>query len=113
MWKQTGGLDEGFAVSYNDIDLCLRIRKAGYLIVWTPFAELYHHESLSGGDDTPEKIARRNAEAVLFRSRWEKELQSGDPYYNPNFIPGRADFSFDLPKNAKRRIKVKEEYSRW
>lgn len=105
-WEQVGGLDERFAVEYNDIDLCMQLRKAGYLIVWTPFAELYHHESLSRGyDDTPEKIARHNTEATLFRSRWKEQLKKGDPYYNPNFIPGRADFTFDLPQNAKVRIK--------
>lgn len=93
VWDEVGGLDEDWAVSYNDVDLCMRIRKAGYLIVWTPFAELYHNESQSRGpDDTPEKQKRFEAEARRFRSRWTKELEAGDPYFNPNFKTDRSDF---------------------
>ena len=110
VWEQVGGLEEDFAVAYNDVDLCMRIRKAGYLIVWTPFAELYHYESISRGyEDTPEKLARFNKELALLASRWERELQDGDPYYNPNFVPERADFSFDQPIDARKRIRAKED----
>ena len=109
VWEQVGGLDERFAVAYNDVDLCLRIRRAGYLVVWTPFAELYHLESVSRGyEDTPEKLARFHAEADLLRSRWEKELKKGDPYFNPNFVPERSDFIYDWIKNAKKRIRARE-----
>ena len=85
VWEEMGGLDREFAVAYNDVDLCMRVRKAGYLIVWTPFAELYHEESKNrGADDTPEKQRRFRSEVDLFKRRWWKELESGDPYYNPN-----------------------------
>lgn len=104
IWEQVGGLEERFAVAYNDIDLCMRVRRAGYLVVWTPFAELYHHESVSRGyEDTPEKRARFEREAALFCSLWKRELEAGDPYYNPNFVPGRMDFNFDLPRNVRKR----------
>ena len=109
VWEQVGGMEERFAVAYNDIDLCMRIRKAGYFVVWTPFAELYHYESVSRGyEDTPEKRARFEREAALFCSRWKQELLAGDPYYNPNFVPGRIDFNFDLPRNVRKRRNLRK-----
>lgn len=96
VWEKVGGLDEDWAVAFNDVDLCMRIRQAGYLIVWTPFAELYHYESKSrGAEDTPEKQARFSAEILRFQTRWAKELEAGDPYYNPNLTLDREDFSAD------------------
>lgn len=95
VWEQVGGLDEAFAVAFNDVDLCMRIRRAGYLIVWTPYAELYHFESKSRGvEDTPEKVARFNREATLFHERWDAALDAGDPYYSPHLSLVREDFSF-------------------
>lgn len=94
VWNEVNGLDEGYAVAFNDVDLCMRIRKAGYLIVWTPYAELYHYESKSRGmEDTPEKQKRFSEEVRRFQSRWAKELAAGDPYYNPNLTLEREDFS--------------------
>ena len=94
VYEEVGQLDPAFAVAFNDVDLCMRIRKAGYLIVWTPFAELYHYESKSRGmDNTPEKEARFYREVDLFHERWDKELAAGDPYYNPNLTLNREDFS--------------------
>lgn len=94
VYKEVGGLDEGYAVAFNDIDFCMKIRKADYLIVFTPFAEFYHYESKSRGDeDTPEKRARFNSEIFRFQERWEKELKAGDPYYNPNLSLDSEDFS--------------------
>lgn len=94
VWEQVNGMDEGFAVAFNDVDLCMRIRKAGYLIVWTPYAELYHYESKSRGlEDTPEKRKRFEGEVRRFQERWKKELAAGDPYYNPNLTLDREDFS--------------------
>lgn len=87
------GLDTGFRVAFNDVDFCMRIRKAGYLIVFTPYAELYHYESLSrGAEDTPEKVERFNGEICRFKERWGKELDEGDPYYNPNLSLDYEDF---------------------
>ena len=88
------GLDEEYAVAFNDIDFCMKIRKAGYLIVFTPFAELYHYESKSRGDEnTLQKRARFNSEVFRFQEKWEKELKKGDPYYNPNLSLDSEDFS--------------------
>lgn len=94
VWEQTKGLDESFEVAFNDVDFCMRIRQLGYLIVFTPFAELYHYESKSRkADDTPEKRARFVGEVERFQARWAKELEAGDPYYNPNFSPNDANFT--------------------
>ena len=97
IYDKLGGLDEEFAVSLNDVDFCLRIREAGYLNVFTPFAELYHFESISRGlDDTGEKAERYNEESERFRAKWEKVLENGDPYYNPNFSLDRSDFALKI-----------------
>lgn len=94
IYEKLNGLDEKFGVAYNDVDLCMRIRKEGYLIVFTPYAELYHFESKSRGlEDTKEKKERFNKEAELFKKRWKKELEQGDPYFNPNFDLDRDDFA--------------------
>lgn len=94
VYEQVQGLDESFEVAFNDVDLCMRIRQAGYLIVWTPYAELYHYESESrGAEDTPEKVKRFNGEIARFQARWGEALAAGDPYYNPNFTLDREDFS--------------------
>lgn len=93
LFEKLGGLDENFAVSLNDVDLCVRAWKAGYVNVFTPFAELYHYESVSRGlDDTGEKAERYNRESEAFREKWKDVLAQGDPYYNPNFSLDRSDF---------------------
>jgi GT2 family glycosyltransferase len=97
LYEAVGGLDEGFAVSLNDVDFCLKLREAGLLNVFTPFAELYHYESISRGlDDSGEKAERYNRESARFREKWKKALEMGDPYYNPNFSLDRSDFSLKL-----------------
>ena len=94
VWTELHGMDEKFAVNYNDLDLCMRIRKAGYLIVWTPYAELYHYESKSRGtEDNPEKKRRANEEIDRFMDRWGMAIEAGDPYYNPNLTLVSGDFS--------------------
>ncbi len=93
VYEQVGGLDEAYTVAYNDVDFCLRVQAAGYLNVFTPFAELYHHESKSRGqEDTPEKIARFDEEKARLADRWGALLQR-DPFYNPNLTHAREDFS--------------------
>lgn len=85
VFDEIGGFDPGFAVAFNDVDLCLKIRSLGYLIVWTPYVELYHYESKTRGSDTePDKINRFHNEVYLFQDRWSKELRNGDPAYNVN-----------------------------
>jgi len=96
-YEQVGGLEESFAISLNDVDFCLKLRKAGYLNIFTPFAELYHYESVSRGlDDSGEKAQRYNEESQRFRAKWEKELAVGDPYFNPNFTLDKPDFSLKV-----------------
>lgn len=94
LYERVGGLDESFEISLNDVDFCLKLRKAGYLNVFTPFAELYHFESISRGlDDQGEKAKRYNEESERFRNKWKAELEAGDPYFNPNFSLDKSDFS--------------------
>ena len=94
LFEKAGGLEESFAVSLNDVDFCIKLRKMGYLNVFTPFAELYHFESASRGlDDKGEKAERYNEESARFREKWKDVLAKGDPYYNPNFSLDRSDFS--------------------
>lgn len=94
LWEQLGGLDEeNLAVAFNDVDFCLRVREAGFRVVFTPYAKLYHHESVSRGkDDSPEKAARAKREADYMRRRW-KLIMSHDPFYNPNLNYSRPDFT--------------------
>ena len=93
VFKEVDGLDESYAVAFNDVDLCLKIRRAGYLIVWTPYCEAYHYESKSRGlETTPEKIARFNSEIKNFLDKWRSVRDAGDPYYNPNLTLEREDF---------------------
>lgn len=84
VYDEVGGLDERLRVAFNDVDLCLRIREKGYRNLWTPFAELYHHESASRGlEDNPVKQARFMSEVAFMQERWARALQH-DPAYNPN-----------------------------
>ena len=93
-FEKVGGLSEEFQVAFNDIDFCLRLGEAGYLVVYNPYAELYHYESKSRGlEDTPEKVARFNREIASFEKHWGKVLDKGDPYYNPNLTLDSQDFS--------------------
>jgi GT2 family glycosyltransferase len=86
VYEEVGGLDENLRVSFDDVDLCLRIRERGYLVVYTPHAELYHHETMTRKKvDTP-------AEVLYMRERWEGKLDA-DPYYNPHFSRGLGDFN--------------------
>ncbi len=82
---EVGGFDaEHLAVAFNDVDLCIKLGRAGHKIAWTPYATLYHHESASRGLDTlPEKVERFNREVRTMIERWGESLRH-DPYYNPN-----------------------------
>ncbi|MEX8495330.1 glycosyltransferase [Sphaerotilus sp.] len=94
VFDAVGGLDaEGLPVAFNDVDLCLKAMAAGYRTVWTPHAELYHHESVSRGTDTtPEKRARFLGEVAVMQARWSRWLLD-DPHYNPNLTRLREDYS--------------------
>ncbi len=95
VWDEVGGLDEKFAVAFNDVDFCLRVRDAGCRIAWTPYAELVHYESKSrGGDEKdPAKAARFASEQRRLYQIHSKENILDDPYYNPNLTRDREDFS--------------------
>ncbi|MBR2465402.1 MAG: glycosyltransferase family 2 protein [Clostridia bacterium] len=94
VYNEVGGLEESFAVAFNDVDFCMKVRRAGYNIVWTPYAEAYHYESKSRGyENNKAKVKRFHLEVDNFISRWGDELESGDPYYNPNLTLESEDFS--------------------
>jgi O-antigen biosynthesis protein len=93
LWDIVGGLDEEhLAVAFNDVDLCIRIRATGWRIVWTPHAQLIHHESVSRGyDTTPENAERFRKELLYMRKTWRNILKN-DPYYNPNLSIEATDY---------------------
>lgn len=93
VYEEAGGLDETFTISLNDVDFCLKIRRLGYLNIFTPFAELYHYESKTRGLEEGEKLRRYEQECARFREKWKAELEAGDPYYNPNFSLDYSDFT--------------------
>jgi GT2 family glycosyltransferase len=101
VFDEVGGFDETLAVAFNDVDLCLRIQAAGYRNLYTPYAELYHHESASRGyEDTPEKMARFQKEADILRARWMPVLMN-DPYYNPNLTLSGEPFTLAWPPRVE------------
>ena len=111
VFDQVGGFDEIFPTAYNDTDLCLSIRESGYLIVWTPFAELYHCESASRGYDLiPEKEEQRKKYGDMLKNRWHKVFERGDPYFNPNLSLYTNDFSpaWKYYEPNRRRVKGSE-----
>ena len=84
VYEEVGGMDEHLAVSYNDVDLCLKLREKGYLVVYDAFAHLHHYESRSRGyEDSPKKQARLAREAEYMKNKW-KHVMGTDPYYNKN-----------------------------
>ncbi len=93
VFSAISGFNEDLKVAYNDVDLCLKIREKEYLIIWTPFAELYHHEYLTRGrPSTKEKWALEIKERKYLTQKWDDIIQGGDPYYNPNFDNTNANF---------------------
>jgi len=85
LFRELGGLDPAYPLAFNDIDLCLRIRAAGYRVIWTPHVQLYHHESLTrGADVSPEDSSRARREVALFQRHWGRLIRRGDPFYSPN-----------------------------
>ena len=103
VYLQLGGFDEvNLTVTFNDLDFCLRLRKAGYWIVWTPHAELVHYESASRGfDDSPPKQVRFLAEIDYMNAKWGDVLKR-DPFYNPNLSLGEDLFSPAFPPRISK-----------
>ncbi|OYD21121.1 glycosyltransferase family 2 protein [Oceanimonas baumannii] len=92
LYQQLGGLEECLTVAFNDVDYCLKVRESGKRVIYTPYAELYHHESISRGkDDSPEKKARAQQETLYMHNRWGHIIER-DPFYNPNLNYSQPDF---------------------
>jgi GT2 family glycosyltransferase len=106
IFEDVGGFDPSYQLAFGDIDLCLKVRSKGYLIVWTPYAELYHHESKTRGyEDTPEKQSRFEIEKVNLVKHWKNFLNEGDPYYNPNLSLDDEDFLIE-PYARSQHIRI-------
>ncbi len=85
VFDEVGGLDESFEVAFNDIDYCMKVRAAGYKIIYDPHAKLHHYEYKSrGAEDTGKKQERFGGEIMHFIDKWRAALIAGDMYYNPN-----------------------------
>ncbi|MCQ9473100.1 glycosyltransferase family 2 protein [Pseudomonas alliivorans] len=98
IFEEVGGLNEKeLKIAFNDVDLCLKIMAAGYQNIWTPNADLYHHESATRGiEDTPEKIQRFMSEVEYVQCKWRGVIND-DPFYNPNLTFSAEDFSIAFP----------------
>ena len=94
VFDQVGGFTEKLAVAFNDVDLCLKINKAGSLVVYDPYVQLYHMESKTrGAEDSKEKVRRFQTEIEYMRCHWLDILKNGDPYYNKNLSLTKWNYS--------------------
>jgi glycosyltransferase involved in cell wall biosynthesis len=101
IFEKIGGFNEDLQVAFNDVDLCLRIREAGFRNIWTPYAELYHYESATRGyEDTSEKQIRFLKESAYMKQRWGDVLLN-DPAYSPNLTLEHQDFSLAWPPRVE------------
>lgn len=102
VFNEVGGFDPNLAVAFNDVDLCIRIRTRGYRIVWTPYAELYHLESVSRGRELkPEQQARLNREGEYLKAKWGAQL-AHDPFYSPNLSLDSGRFEPAIPPRVSK-----------
>lgn len=94
VFEEAGGFTEDLAVAFNDVDLCLKVRKNNHLIVYDPYAKLYHMESKTrGAEDSKEKVRRFQTEIEYMRCHWLDILKNGDPYYNKNLSLTKWNYS--------------------
>lgn len=107
VYAAVSGLDDkNLAVAFNDIDFCIRIQQEGFRNIWTPYAEMYHHESATRGSDlTPEKRERFEREVSYMQNRWGDKLVV-DPNYNPNLTLTGMVFNLAFPPRAESRIQI-------
>lgn len=105
VFEQVGGFTEELAVAFNDVDLCLKVNKAGYLVVYNPYAQLYHAESKTrGAEDDKGKVRRFQTEIEYMRCHWLDILKNGDPYYNKNLSLTKWNYSLKpLPGMGKKK----------
>jgi O-antigen biosynthesis protein len=108
LYLKVGGLNESdLAIAFNDIDFCLKLRQLGYRNLWTPYAELYHHESASrGAEDTSQKRARFESECRYMQDHWGEWL-TADPAYSPNLTLDGQDFSLAFPPRVDKPWRVR------
>jgi glycosyltransferase involved in cell wall biosynthesis len=100
-FQKIGGFNEALQIAFNDVDFCLRVREAGYRNIYTPYAELYHHESATrGNEETPEKQFRFSQEFAYMKQRWG-ELLLNDPAYSPNLTLESEDFGLAWPPRVE------------
>ena len=96
VFQEIHGFDENYVLAFGDVDICLRALERGYTNIWTPYAELFHHESKTRGyEDSLEKQARFRRETKYFHKNWKAWLKKGDPFYNPNLTLEHEDFSLN------------------
>ena len=105
VFLEAGGFTEELAVAFNDVDLCLKVRSHGHLIVYDPYVKLYHYESKSRGtEDSDEKVRRFQTEIEYMRCHWLDILRNGDPYYNKNLSLTKWNYSLKpLPGMGKKK----------
>lgn len=113
VYEEVGGLEEEFQVAFNDVDFCLKVRKAGYLIVYDADVKLFHYESKSRGmEDTTERFIRFGNEMMLLNSKWDILLTFVDPYYNPNLsYLEYYKINHTIKEARKRQLIARGEYS--
>jgi hypothetical protein len=96
VFAEVGGFDENIKVAFNDVDLCLKVREEGYLVIYTPYAVLYHVDSAARSGHHPA------SDEMCVRKRWGKVIQAGDPYYNLHLTLERSDFSLRILDKSVR-----------
>ena len=103
VFLEMGGFDEiQFAIAFNDVDLGLRLTRAGYRVIWTPYAELYHHELASlGPPESPERRVQFEQECRNLQSRWQDVIDN-DQFYNQNLTLSRGDFSLAVQPRVRK-----------
>ena len=113
VYFEVDGLDEHLAVAFNDVDLCLKVRQAGYLIVYDAQAKMHHYESKSRGmENTPEKFVRFGGESLYINEKWRILVDFTDPYYNPN-MSYISYFKPDEMAMLRREKALRERFLAW
>ena len=113
VYEEVGGLEEEFQVAFNDVDFCLKVRKAGYLIVYDADVKLFHYESKSRGmEDTTDRFIRFGNEMMLLNSKWDILSTFVDPYYNPNLsYLEYYKINHTIKEARKQQLIARGEYS--
>ena len=113
VYEEVGGLEDEFQVAFNDVDFCLKVRKAGYLMVYDADVKLFHYESKSRGmEDTTERFIRFGNEMMLLNSKWDILSTFVDPYYNPNLsYLEYYKINHTIKEARKKQLIARGEYS--